>query len=101
MVHPTSYVSPTATIKVGTVIKPRAIVNINSVISKGCIVSVGAIIDHDTVIGAFAHVNAGIICKGGARAESCTKLEAGEVIHGFNLKKIEGYIQIKNIRCEE
>ena len=53
-------------------------------IRKGCIISVGAIVDHDAVIGAYAHVNAGAICKGGAKVEPYTRLEAGEVIHGFN-----------------
>ena len=84
LVHPTAYISPTATINAGTVIEPKAVVNTNSVIEKGGIISVGAIVDHDAVIGAYAHVNAGTICKGGARVEPGTKLEAGEVIHGFN-----------------
>lgn len=84
LVHPTAYISPTAVIDAGTVIEPKAIVNTNSVIEKGCIISVGAIVDHDAVIGAFSHVNAGAICKGGARVEPGTKLEAGEVVHGFN-----------------
>lgn len=84
LVHPTAYVSPSATIDAGTVIEPKAIVNTKSVIGKGCIISVGAIIDHDAVIGAFDHVNAGAICKGGASIEPCTKIEAGEVVHGFN-----------------
>ncbi len=84
LVHPTAYVSPSASIDAGTIIEPKAIVNTKSVIRKGCIISVGAIVDHDAVIGNYAHVNAGAICKGGARVEPCTKIEAGEVIHGFN-----------------
>lgn len=84
LVHPTAYVSPSAMIDAGTIIEPKAIVNTKSVIGKGCIISVGAIVDHDAVIVAYVHVNAGAICKGGARVELCTKLEAGEVVHGFN-----------------
>lgn len=84
LVHPTAYVGPSATIDAGTVIEPMAIVNTKSVIGKGCIISVGAIVDHDAVIGVYAHVNAGAICKGGAKVEPSTKIEAGEVVHGFN-----------------
>lgn len=84
LVHPSAYVSPTAKIDAGTVVEPKAIVNTNSVISKGCIISVGAIIDHDTIICEYSHVNSGAICKGGAKVEPGTRIEAGKVVHGFN-----------------
>ena len=84
LVHPTAYVSPTATINTGTIIEPKAIVNTNSVISKGCIISVGAIVDHDAVIGEYAHINAGVICKSGAKVNPYAKHDAGEVVHGFD-----------------
>lgn len=84
LIHPTAYISPSATIGEGTVIEPKAIVNTNSIIGKGCIISVGAIVDHDVNIGDFSHVNAGAICKGGSKINAGTKLEAGEVVHGFN-----------------
>lgn len=40
LVHPASYISPTAVLDVGTIIEPRAVVNTNSVIGKGRIISV-------------------------------------------------------------
>ncbi len=84
LVHPTSYVSPTAKISEGVIVEPMSIVNTNSVIGIGAIVGVGAVVDHDVNVGAYAHINAGAICKGGAIIKDCTKLEAGEVVHGFN-----------------
>lgn len=83
LIHPTAYVSPTATVGAGTVIEPKALVNTNADISKGCIISVGAIVDHDTVLGRCCHVNAGAIVKAGGRVESLEKLEAGQVVLGY------------------
>jgi len=53
-------------------------------ITNAIFVGVGSIVDHDVNIGEYAHINAGAICKGGAIIDSETKLEAGEVVHGFN-----------------
>lgn len=83
LIHPTAYVSKTATIAEGTVVEPMATVNTNAVIGKGCIVSVGAIVDHDSVLETCVHVNAGAIVKAGAHVEENRKLEAGEVVLGF------------------
>lgn len=83
LVHPSAYVSRTATIGIGTVIEPKAIVNANSCVGDGCIISVGAIVDHDVKIGSFCHVNAGSIIKAGAVVENFRKLEAGEVLLGY------------------
>jgi UDP-N-acetylbacillosamine N-acetyltransferase len=83
IVHPSAYVSRTATIGVGTVIEPKAIVNANSHIGDGCIVSVGAIVDHNVEVGSCCHINAGAIVKAGGRIERFRKLEAGEVVLGY------------------
>jgi len=83
LIHPTAYISPSATVCVGTVIEPKAIVNAHSSIGKGCIISVGSIVDHDVMIENFVHINAGAICKAGSHIESGRKLEAGEIVHGY------------------
>ena len=88
LIHPTAYVSRTAKINIGTVIEPKAIVNANSHISTGCIISVGAIVDHDVEIGDCCHVNAGAIVKAGSKVESYRKLEAGEVVLGYESANI-------------
>ena len=83
LIHPTAYVSPSASVEAGNVVEPKAIVNANSVVEKGCIISVGAIVDHDAVVGEYSHVNAGAICKAGSTIEAGRKLEAGEVVLGY------------------
>ena len=80
LIHPTAYVSPTATINPGTVILPHAIINTDVVVEKGCIINLGAIIDHGCIIEEGVHICLGAIVKGENRIERCTKIEAGEVV---------------------
>lgn len=89
LIHPTAYVSKTATIGKGTLIEPRAIVNTHSQIGEGTIVSVGAIVDHDTAIGVCAHVNAGAIVKAGGSIEPYEKLDTGEVKLGYENTRVK------------
>lgn len=83
LIHPTAYISPSASIEKGTVVEPKAIVNANTMVKEGCIISVGAIVDHDVVVESYSHVNAGAICKAGSVIESGRKLEAGEMVRGY------------------
>lgn len=83
LIHPTAYISRTASIGIGTVVEPKAVVNANTVIGQGSIISVGAIVDHDVIVGEYCHINAGAIVKAGAVLESYRKLEAGEVVKGY------------------
>ena len=76
LVHPTAYVSRSATIEKGTIVEPKAVVNANSRVGEGCIISVGAIVDHDVILEECVHVNAGTVCKAGSIVTEQIKLEA-------------------------
>ena len=80
LIHPTAYISPTATISQGTVILPHAIVNTDVVVGKGCIINLGAIVDHGCILEEGVHICLGAIVKGENRIEKCNKIEAGEVV---------------------
>ena len=80
LIHPTAYVSPSASIGAGTVIEPKALINAGCVIGDGCIISVGAVVDHDAVIGDYSHVNAGAIVKSGVKIQSGRRVDAGETV---------------------
>ena len=80
LIHPTAYVSPTATINQGTVILPHAIINTDVVVGKGCIINLGTIVDHGCVLEEGVHICTGAILKGENRIEKCSKIEAGEVV---------------------
>ncbi len=80
LIHPTAYVSPTATIGVGTIILPNASVGTDVVIAYGCIINMGSIIDHKVFLGVGVHIAPGAIVKGDNVIESFSKIESGEVI---------------------
>lgn len=83
LIHPTVYLSKSATVEKGVVLEPKCIVNANTHIGLGCIISVGAIVDHDVKIGQSCHINAGAVVKAGAEIEDFRKLEAGEIVLGY------------------
>ncbi len=80
LVHPSAYVSPTATIGAGTIILPNASVGTDVVMAYGCIINMGAIVDHKTLLGVGVHVAPGAIVKGENVIEAFAKIESGEVI---------------------
>lgn len=75
LIHPTAYVSPSASLGSGTFIAPHAAVNANVKIGRGCIISLGALIDHDAVIGDYTHIDVGVVCKSRSRVGNLIKLE--------------------------
>ena len=80
LIHQSAYVSPKATVALGTVILPHAIINTNVVINRGCIVNLGAIVDHGCVIEEGIHICLGAIVKSENHLPRCVKIEAGEVV---------------------
>jgi len=80
LIHHTAYVSPEATVGIGTVVLPKAIINTNTTINRGCIINCGAIIDHGCVIEEGVHICLGSIVKAENRIPRCMKVEAGVVI---------------------
>lgn len=87
LIHPTAYVSPTATISSGCVILPHAIINTDVVVGKGCIINLGAIVDHGCILEEGVHIAPGAIVKGENRIERLNKIEAGEVVERGTRKK--------------
>lgn len=90
LIHPTAYVSPSASIEEGSIVVAKAAVNSHVVISKGSIISLGALVDHDCHIGECAHINVGSVIKAGTKVERCKKVDAGVVYSGE--KQVEEYL---------
>ena len=80
LVHPSAYVSPTATVCAGTVVLPRAVVNTGVTVGMGCIINIGALVDHDTIIEEGVHLAPGAIVKAENRIAALSKIDSGEVI---------------------
>ncbi len=80
IIDKTAYISPTATIDIGSAVLPKAVVNTNCVINKGVIVNCGAIIDHDCIIGEGTHICLNTVIKAENAIPARSKVDAGVVI---------------------
>lgn len=65
LIHPSTYVHPSASIGEGTVIFAGAIIQPDARIGKHCIVNTGVTIDHDCDIGDYVHLAPGTHLAGG------------------------------------
>lgn len=80
IVHPTAYVSPTATLGVGVTVLPNASVGSFTVVGDGCIINMGALIDHNCTIAQGCHICLGAIVKADNHLPETLKIEAGQVV---------------------
>jgi len=80
LVHPSAYVSPTATLCTGVTVLPKAVVNTGVTVKAGCIVNIGALIDHDSILEEGVHLAPGAIVKAENRISAGSKIESGTVI---------------------
>ncbi len=87
LIHPTSYISPSATVHSGSVIAAKAVINTNTKVEKGCIVSVASIIDHDAIINCGCHIDCGAVVKSYCVIAPLSKINSDEVIKCDNLSK--------------
>lgn len=86
IIHPSSIISPSATIEDGAFIGPLAIVNARATIGRGAIVNSGAIVEHDCNIGPFAHIAPGAILLGASIAGENAMIGSGaRVLPGIEI----------------
>ena len=79
LIHPTAYVSPTASIGIGTVIFAQAAVNVDVSIGKACIINTAASIDHDCILNDFCHISPGSHLAGGTKIGTRSWMGVGSV----------------------
>lgn len=88
LVHPTAYVSPTATVGRSSVVFPHAVVNPDAWIGDAVIVNSGAIVEHDCRLESAVHVSPGAVLCGGVSVGERSWVGAGAtVIHGVTIGK--------------
>lgn len=80
LIHPSSIISPSATIEAGTIIMPLCVVNAHAMIAKGSIVNSGAVIEHDCILGAFTHISPNTSLAGGVNIGQLTHVGIGASI---------------------
>lgn len=101
-IHPSSVVSPSATIDSGTVVMPGALVNAESTIGKHCIINTGASIDHECNIDDYVHISPHSTLCGNVSVGEGTWIGAGStIIQGIKIGKwciiAAGSVVSKNI----
>jgi sugar O-acyltransferase (sialic acid O-acetyltransferase NeuD family) len=88
LVHPTAYVSLTATVGRSSVVFPHAVVNPDAWIGDAVIVNTGAIVEHDCRLESAVHVSPGAVLCGGVSVGERSWVGAGAtVIHGITIGK--------------
>lgn len=80
VVHPTSFVSPTAQLGPGVQLLPRSIVHTRATIGDGVIVNTGAIVEHDCRIEPLVHLATGSVLAGGVTVGRAAHIGAGAVV---------------------
>jgi len=64
VIAPSAYVSPHATLGIGTVIMHGAIVNSGALVGNNCIVNSNSLIEHDTHISDHCHISTSAVLNG-------------------------------------
>ncbi|WP_046174527.1 acetyltransferase [Domibacillus indicus] len=64
LIHPFSFVSPSARIGPGSVVMAGTVINAEAVIGSHVIINSGSIVEHDNFIGDYAHISPGSVMTG-------------------------------------
>jgi acetyltransferase EpsM len=80
VVHPSAWVSPTATVGEGTVIMAGAVVQSGARLGSHCVINTGAIVEHDAVLGEHAQLAPGATLGGAVRIGPLAYIGLGAVV---------------------
>ncbi|HEX6133081.1 MAG TPA: acetyltransferase [Longimicrobiales bacterium] len=80
LIHPTAVISPSATLRDGTVVGPLAVVNTGASVGRGVIVNTGAVVGHDSVVQDGAHVGGRVMLTGGVHVGERAFIGAGAIV---------------------
>ncbi len=105
VLHPTAWVSPTATVGEGAVILAGAIVQTGARIGAHCVVNTGAIVEHDVVLGEHAQLAPGVILGGGVEVGPAAYIGLGAVVRdhvsvGPGATVGMGAVVVRNVAAE-
>ncbi|WP_135548938.1 NeuD/PglB/VioB family sugar acetyltransferase [Paenibacillus cymbidii] len=80
VIHPDSYLSPSAIVESGAQILVRAIVGVQTRIGKQTIVNSGAIVEHECIVGEGVHIGPGATLAGCVEIADYATIYTGAVI---------------------
>lgn len=81
LIHPKSYVSPSAQVKMGCIVEPMAVINTGCQIGVGCIISAGAVVNHNAVCSLGVHVDCNATVMSNAVVPYGAKVHSGTVFN--------------------
>jgi UDP-perosamine 4-acetyltransferase len=64
VVHPTAFVSPSASVGAGVYVGPQAVIHSRAKVGAHCIINSGAIVEHDCVLEENTHIAPGAVLGG-------------------------------------
>lgn len=79
-VHKSAYISPSATLGIGTVVMLRAIINTDAKIGNHVIINTAAIIEHDCIIEDFVHISPNVTLSGNINIGIGSHLGTGVIV---------------------
>ena len=79
-IHKTAFVSPSATVGIGTVVMLRAIINADAKIGNHVIINTAAIIEHDCSIDDFVHISPNVTLSGNISIGLGSHLGSGAIV---------------------
>ena len=86
LIHPSSIISPSASIAKGAVIMPNSVVNAEAKIGKGVIINTGAIVEHECWIDDFVHISPNVAIAGNVKVGKFTHIGIGsKIIQGLDI----------------
>ncbi|MGH1288388.1 acetyltransferase [Bacillus toyonensis] len=80
IIHPTAWISKSATIGRGTVIMPNVTINADTIIGRHVIVNTSSVVEHDNCIGDFVHIGPNATLTGAVTIGNVTQIGAGVTI---------------------
>lgn len=102
LIHPSSIISSTSSVGLGTVVMPNVVVNANTTIGDGVILNTGCIVEHECIIEDFVHISPNVALAGDIKVGSFTHVGISScVIQGIKIGKNciigAGTVIIRNI----
>ncbi|HEY0705464.1 MAG TPA: acetyltransferase [Polyangia bacterium] len=86
VVHPRAWVSPYATLGVGSVLMAGAVVNVDATVGEACILNTGSTIDHDCWLGDAVHIAPGAHLSGNVTIGERSWIGIGATVkHGIRV----------------
>ena len=102
LIHPSSIVSSSVTIDIGTVVMPNVVVNSNSKIGKCVILNTSSVVEHENIIEDFVHISPNVATAGDVNIKENTHIGIGSnIIQSITIGKDciigAGSVIVKNI----